>query len=51
MIMNLVFVFIIFSFPSGVSIYWILSMIITLAQQWLIKRSLGDLKPAAAKSK
>ncbi len=51
MIMNLVFVFIIFSFPSGVSIYWILSMLITLAQQWLIKRSLGDLKPAAAKSK
>ncbi|WP_051304064.1 YidC/Oxa1 family membrane protein insertase [Calidithermus chliarophilus] len=51
MIMNLVFVFFIFSFPSGVSIYWILSMVITLAQQWLIKRSLGDLKPATANAK
>jgi YidC/Oxa1 family membrane protein insertase len=47
MIMNLIFVFLVLSFPSGVSLYWVLSTLISLVQQWLINRSLG-IKPASA---
>ena len=46
-IINLVFAFLLFSFPAGVTIYWVLSTAISLGQQWLINKQLGlPLKPA-----
>ncbi|MDX2005329.1 MAG: YidC/Oxa1 family membrane protein insertase [Meiothermus sp.] len=48
-IINLVFAFLLFSFPAGVTIYWVLSTAISLGQQWLINKSLGlPLSPAKA---
>ncbi|MGQ9753153.1 MAG: YidC/Oxa1 family membrane protein insertase [Thermaceae bacterium] len=44
--MNLIFIFLVLQFPSGVTLYWILSNLVGLFQQWLINRSL---KPLAAK--
>jgi YidC/Oxa1 family membrane protein insertase len=44
--MNLIFIFLVLQFPSGVTLYWILSNLIGLLQQWLINRSL---KPLPAK--
>ncbi|GAB5601584.1 YidC/Oxa1 family membrane protein insertase [Thermus sp. FJN-A] len=43
--MNLIFIFLVLQFPSGVTLYWVLSNLIGLVQQWLINRSL---KPVAA---
>ncbi|MCS6867382.1 MAG: YidC/Oxa1 family membrane protein insertase [Thermus sp.] len=43
--MNLIFIFLVLQFPSGVTLYWVLSNLIGLVQQWLINRSL---KPLAA---
>ncbi|BDG16819.1 YidC/Oxa1 family membrane protein insertase [Thermus brockianus] len=43
--MNLIFIFLVLQFPSGVTLYWVLSNLIGLGQQWLINRSL---KPVAA---
>ncbi|MBF6592989.1 MAG: membrane protein insertase YidC [Thermaceae bacterium] len=48
-LMNLVFAFLLFSFPAGVTLYWVLSTLISVGQQWLINRSLG-IKMAPAKS-
>lgn len=45
LIMNLVFVFIIINFPAGVTLYWVVSMLVQILQQYLIQRSL----PAPAK--
>lgn len=47
MMMNLVFAFLLFSFPAGVTIYWILSTLISLAQQWIINKQLGIRKTPA----
>jgi len=43
--MNLIFVFLVLQFPAGVTLYWVLSNLIGLFQQWLINKSL---KPLAA---
>ncbi|GLV47424.1 membrane protein insertase YidC [Thermus sp. LT1-2-5] len=43
--MNLIFIFLVLQFPSGVTLYWVLSNLIGVVQQWLINRSL---KPVAA---
>ncbi len=43
--MNLIFIFLVLQFPSGVTLYWVLSNLIGLFQQWLINKSL---KPLAA---
>lgn len=43
--MNLIFIFLVLQFPSGVTLYWVLSNLIGLVQQWLINKSL---KPVAA---
>lgn len=40
-LINLVFAFILFSFPAGVTIYWLLSTVISVGQQWLINKQLG----------
>jgi YidC/Oxa1 family membrane protein insertase len=42
---NLIFVFLVLQFPAGVTLYWVLSNLIGLFQQWLINKSL---KPLAA---
>ncbi len=38
LIIQLVFVYLVLSFPSGVTLYWVLSTIIQVGQQWLINR-------------
>ncbi|SDE65808.1 YidC/Oxa1 family membrane protein insertase [Thermus arciformis] len=43
--MNLIFIFLVLQFPSGVTLYWVLSNLIGLLQQWLINKSL---KPVTA---
>lgn len=40
-LINLVFAFILFSFPAGVTLYWLLSTAIGVGQQWLINKQLG----------
>lgn len=40
-IMQAIFVYIILSFPSGVTLYWVLSTMIGIVQQVIINRSLG----------
>ncbi|BFH76482.1 YidC/Oxa1 family membrane protein insertase [Thermus thermophilus] len=42
--MNLIFVFLVLQFPSGVTLYWVFSTLIGLVQQWLINKSLAPLK-------
>jgi YidC/Oxa1 family membrane protein insertase len=42
---NLIFIFLVLQFPAGVTLYWVLSNLIGLFQQWLINKSL---KPLAA---
>ena len=49
LIVQLVFVYLVLSFPSGVTLYWVMSTIIQVGQQYLINRSLKAkmaLKPA-----
>lgn len=48
LIMNLVFIFLVLSFPAGVTLYWVFSTLIGLVQQMLINRSLGTAKPVKA---
>ncbi len=46
-LINLVFAFILFSFPAGVTLYWLLQTVISVGQQWFINKQLGlPLKPA-----
>ncbi|MCS7194636.1 MAG: YidC/Oxa1 family membrane protein insertase [Meiothermus sp.] len=46
-LINLVFAFILFSFPAGVTLYWLVSTLIGVGQQWLINKQLGlPLAPA-----
>lgn len=46
MIINLVFVFIIISFPAGVLVYYVVSMLVQVFQYWLLSR--GQPAPALA---
>jgi YidC/Oxa1 family membrane protein insertase len=46
LIMNVVFVFLFVTFPSGVILYYVVSMLVQLLQYWLIQRS----KPLPAKA-
>ncbi|WP_117237288.1 YidC/Oxa1 family membrane protein insertase [Thermus sediminis] len=41
---NLIFIFLVLQFPSGVTLYWVLSNLVGLGQQWLINKSLKPLK-------
>ena len=45
--MPLIFAFFMFSFPSGLVLYFIVNMSLTILQQWWIKRTIKDV-PAAA---
>ena len=46
LIMNVVFVFLFVTFPSGVILYYVVSMLVQLLQYWLIQR--GQAQPAKA---
>ncbi|MCY4353951.1 MAG: membrane protein insertase YidC [Truepera sp.] len=48
-IINLVFAFIIFQFPAGVILYFVVSMLVQVLQYWLISRNQPALAPAKAK--
>jgi hypothetical protein len=43
-----VFVFFAFTFPAGVTLYLITSMLVQVLQQWLIQRNVGPTAPALA---
>jgi YidC/Oxa1 family membrane protein insertase len=47
-IINLVFAFILFSFPAGVNLYYTLFTILGVGQQYLINKQLGIGKPFVA---
>jgi membrane protein insertase Oxa1/YidC/SpoIIIJ len=46
--MPLMMLFMFYSFPSALSLYWFLSNLISIAQMWWIRRTCGT--PAAASS-
>ena len=48
-IINLVFAFIILSFPAGVILYFVVSMLVQVVQYWLISRNRPAPAPAKAK--
>lgn len=41
MIMPLMFTFMFFNFPAGLTLYWLVNNILTIAQQWWMMRSKG----------
>jgi YidC/Oxa1 family membrane protein insertase len=47
MILPLVFVPIIIGFPAGLIVYWITTNLWTIAQQYIVRRTVGPLKPPA----
>jgi YidC/Oxa1 family membrane protein insertase len=40
-LINLIFAFLLFTFPAGVTIYWLLSTVVSVGQQWFINKQLG----------
>ena len=46
--MPLMFVLFVIRFPAGVMVYWITTNTWTMAQQYIIKRRIGPITPAAA---
>jgi YidC/Oxa1 family membrane protein insertase len=50
MIINVVFVFIIVTFPAGVLLYFVVSMLVQVFQYWLLSRGNPPPVPAKAKS-
>lgn len=49
LLMNAVFIFFIISFPTGVTLYYVVSMLVQVFQYWLIRRSQNNAaKPATA---
>ena len=41
LMLSLVFVFFIFAFPAGVTLYWVVSMLVQVGQHYLIQRSVA----------
>lgn len=50
LLINVVFAFILFGFPAGVLLYFVVSMGIQVLQYWLIQRGRATPKPAGAKA-
>lgn len=48
LIMQVAFLFFVLTFPSGVTLYWVLSTVIAVAQQWVINRQIKAKTLAAA---
>jgi YidC/Oxa1 family membrane protein insertase len=48
MVLPVVFVVFVLSFPTGVIVYWITTNLWTIAQQYVIRRRLGPVQPAVA---
>jgi membrane protein insertase Oxa1/YidC/SpoIIIJ len=46
--MPFVMLFIFYSFPAGLSLYWTVNTILTVAQQWSIHREAPAAAPVAA---
>ncbi len=46
--MPLLFVIFVIRFPAGVLVYWITTNLWTIGQQYVVKRRIGPLRPAAA---
>jgi YidC/Oxa1 family membrane protein insertase len=47
-ILPLIFVAFIINFPAGLIVYWITTNLWTIAQQYIVKRTVGPMQPAAA---
>jgi YidC/Oxa1 family membrane protein insertase len=45
--MPLIFGLLFFSFPSGLALYTFVNMLLTILQQWVIKRRFASVKPAS----
>ncbi len=50
MALPLVFVVFIINFPAGLIVYWITTNVWTIGQQYMVRRMVGPVKPALAKS-
>jgi YidC/Oxa1 family membrane protein insertase len=50
MIMPIVFSVFFFFFPAGLVLYWLVNNVLSIAQQWHINRTIGQLKKGHAKS-
>ena len=48
-IMPIAFSLFFFFFPAGLVLYWLVNNILSIAQQWQIKRAMGNAKPAHGK--
>jgi YidC/Oxa1 family membrane protein insertase len=44
----LVFVFFVINFPAGLLVYWITTNLWTIAQQYIVRRTVGPIKPVPA---
>ena len=51
MYMPVFFAFILYGFPSGLTLYWTLSTAISLLEQWLIRRTADKIKATPLKAK
>jgi YidC/Oxa1 family membrane protein insertase len=51
LIMPVVFTFMFLEFPTGLVLYWLVNNVLTIAQQYLIERTTGGARPAAAETK
>lgn len=49
-VMVVFFAFMFYNFPSGLNLYWLSSMLLSIGQQWMINKQL-DKKPSKKKSK
>jgi YidC/Oxa1 family membrane protein insertase len=48
MALPLVFVAFVINFPAGLIVYWITTNVWTIAQQYIVKRTVGPMRPATA---
>ena len=49
-LMPLAFSAALFSFPAGLTLYWVTNNSLTIIQQWLINRQIKNQKPKALKA-
>ena len=49
-VIPLIFGFFMYTFPSGLVLYFCVNMLLTILQQWIIKKNLKDVPAAATAS-